>query len=181
VGAEVSWKNLHEAPGDSIVKLKSVRILSDQNVPSAQLDLNKHFFIELTYWNFAKDVKLLPCIRLVNNEGTTILTANNLPSVCLEPDVWYDRPNPKGLFRSVCKIPENFLKEGYYFANIIVRNLAGAIDFNDHVNEDQILSFEVIDKGGMHKEHSNTLVGVVQPRLDWKTEYQGEGQFPFVL
>lgn len=174
VGAEVNWKNLNEAPGDSTVKVKSVRIFSDQNTLSYRLDTNKDFFVEMTYWNFIEGSKLLPCIRLVNNEGIIILTANNLPSVCLKTDSWYDRPSPKGLFRSVCKIPANLLKEGYYFVNIVIGNLAGLLDSYSHVYEDQVLSFEVIDKDGMHKEHHSTLIGVIQPKLDWETEYQGE-------
>ncbi|MCX6011996.1 MAG: hypothetical protein NTV30_01000, partial [Chloroflexi bacterium] len=95
---------------------------------------------------FVKGAKLLPMIRLVSNEGVVILTANNLPSVCLEPDSWYDRPIPEGLFRSTCKMPGNLLKEGYYFVNVVIGNLAGAIDRRVHVRGDQILSFEIIDK-----------------------------------
>lgn len=171
VGSEVSW-NFNEAPGDSTVKVKSVRILSDQNTPNYKLDINKDFFVEMTYWNFVEGSKLLPCIRLVNNEGVIIFTANNLPSVCLKQDDWYDRPSPKGLFCSTCKIPANLLKEGYYFVNIVIGNLAGLLDSYSHVYKDQVLSFEIIDKDGLHKEHHSTMIGVIQPKLDWKTEYQ---------
>lgn len=172
MGAEVSWENPAEAPGDSSAKLKSVRVLSRNNEPSSKLEISEDFYVELTYWNFLKGAKLLPCIRLLNNEGVVVLTATNLPSVCSEPDFWHDRPGPKGLFRCVCRIPGNLLREGYYFVNIVVGNLAGVIDSYAHVYEDQVISFEIIDKRGMHKEHSNVLIGVVQPRLDWKTECQ---------
>ena len=102
-----------------------------------------------------------------------------MPSVCLEPDSWYDRSSPKGLFRSVCKIPGNLLKEGYYFVGIIIGNLAGVLDHRAHVYNDQFLSFEIVDKRGINRERSNTLVGVIQPRLDWKTDYQEKSKFPF--
>ena len=174
MGAKVNWENPIEAPGDSNVKLKSVRVLSGNNEPSSRLEISEDFYVELTYWNFVKGAKLLPCIRLVNNEGIIILTATNLPSVCLKPDPWYDRPGPKGLFRCVCKIPGNLLREGYYFVNIVVGNLAGVIDSYAHVYEDQVLSFEIIDKRGMHKDHNNVLIGAVQPKLEWKTECQEE-------
>jgi len=172
IGAEVTWENPLEAPGDSVVRLKSVRILSEHSVPSSKLDISKDFFIELAYQNFIEGAKLLPRIRIVNNEGVVILTASSLPSICTEPDTWYDRPSPKGVFRSVCKIPGNLLKEGYYFINVTIGNLAGLIDSSGHVEQDHVISFEVVDKGGIYKEHSNVLVGVVQPRLDWKTEHQ---------
>lgn len=179
VGGNISWNNIREAQGDSVIKLKSVSLLSEQYVPSSKLDVNKDFFVELTYWNFVEGSKFLPCIRLVNNEGVIILTTNNLPSVCLKPDPWHDRPSPKGLFRSVCRIPGNLLKEGHYFVGIIIGNLAGVIDHRAHIYDDQMLSFEVIDNESIHKEHSNTLVGLIQPRLEWKTEYEEKSPFPF--
>jgi len=116
----------------------------------------------------------LPYVSLINNEGIAILTANNLPSVCLAPDAWYDRHAPKGLFRVLCRIPGNLLREGHYFVNIGIGNLAGIIDSSDHVYRDHVVSFEVVDKASIYKEHSNTLIGIIQPRMDWKTEYQGE-------
>lgn len=172
VGAEVSWENPAQAPGDSSVKLKSVRVLSEQNKPSAKLDVSKDFSIELTYWNFLDGAKLLPRIYLVDNDGVFVLTAANLPSICVEPDPWYDRPSPKGLFRSVCKIPANLLKEGHYFVNVVVGNSAGLVDAYVHINQEQVISFEITDERSIYKEHSDYLMGVIQPRLDWKTEYQ---------
>jgi len=173
IGPEINWENPIEAPGDPYVKLKSVRVLSKEKRPASKLEVSEDFYIELTYWNFLKGAKLLPCIRLVNNEGVYVLSATNLPSVCSEIDHWYDRPCPEGLFRCVCRIPGDLLKEGHYFINIIIGNLAGVIDSFAHVYEDQILSFEIIDKKNMHKEHNRKiLMGVVQPRLSWKTEYQ---------
>jgi len=174
VGAEVSWENPDEAPGDSSARLKSVCVLSDQNKPSSKLEISKDFFVELTYWNFVKGAKLLPIIRLINNEGIVVLTAANLPSVCLEPDPWYDRPSPKGVFRSVCRIPGDFLKEGHYFISIAVGNLAGTIGYYVHIEKEQIISFEMVDGQSMYKEHSGHLEGVIQPRLDWKTELQDQ-------
>lgn len=174
IGAEVSWKNPVEAPGDSTVKLRSVRILSENQTPNSKLEISQDFFVEMTYQNFAEGTKLLPCIRLVNNEGIIILTANNLPSACSSPDSWYDHPGPKGLFRSMCRVPANLLKEGHYFVNVIIGNLAGVIDSSAHVCEDNVISFEVIDKKSIYKEHNDTLIGIIQPRLDWKTEYQGQ-------
>jgi len=171
IGSEVIWENPAEAPGDSAVKLKSVRILSQQFVPTYELDISQDFIIELTYWNLIEGKKLLPYISLINNEGITILTANNLPSICLAPDAWYDRPTPRGLFRCLCRIPGNLLREGHYFVNIGIGNLGGVMDFYDHhVYKEHAISFEIIDQGSIYKEHSNILTGIIQPRVDWKTE-----------
>lgn len=171
IGPKIAWESPDKSPGDSYVKLKSVRLFSAQGESVSELDISKDFFVEFSYWNLVEGSKLLTFVRLVNNDGTAVLTAANLPSICLESDPWYDRPNPKGLFRSVCRIPGNLLKEGYYFVNIIIGDLVGNI--SSHVYEEQIISFEIVDKKGMEKEHSSELVGVVQPKLDWKTDYLG--------
>lgn len=171
VGAEINWENPVLAPGDSTVKLKSVRILSKDSKPISILEASEDFYIEMAYWNFTEGAKLLPCIRLVNNEGIIVFTAANLPSVCLSPDYWHDRPYPKGLFKCLCKIPGNLLKEGYYFVNIVIGNLAGLLDSCAHVYEDQVLSFEIVDKEGLHKDHNKALVGAIQPKFEWKTEH----------
>jgi lipopolysaccharide transport system ATP-binding protein len=174
IGAEVSWKDPASAPGDLVAKLKSIRMLSESYEPNYKLEVGKDLFIELAFWNFMEGEKLLQSVRIVNNEGIIVLTASNLPSVCLSTDAWYDRPSRKGLFRSVCKIPGNLLKEGYYFVTVVVENLSGAIDSDAHIYEENIISFEIIDKDSIYKEHAKSLAGIVQPRLDWKTEYQGD-------
>lgn len=169
--SEVIWENPANAPGDDIARLHGVRILSMESKPISEADIDKDILVELSYWNLKEDVKLLASIHLVNSQGITVLTTLNMPSANVKPDPWYGRPSPKGLFRSVCRIPGNFLNEGVYFINAYVASLAGAI--TAHVAEEQVVSFDVIDTGVMRKEFSDTWLGVVRPRLDWSTEYKG--------
>ena len=171
MGSEISWKDPASAPGDATARLKKVRILSEQGKPSSELDIDKDILIELTFWNLAKGTKLLPFIHLINNEGIVVLRTTNMTSACLKPDPWYGRPNPEGLFRSVCRIPGNFLNEGSYFIDVVIASSAGVL--TSHVWKPQIISFDVIETGAMRKEYSGKWIGVVRPRLDWRTEYLG--------
>ncbi len=171
MGPEVNWQDSTKAPGDAIVRFKSVRVLSAQGEPSSRFDTDEDILIELVYWNFTEGVKLLPAFYLTNKDGIVILRATNVTSACLKPDPWYERPSPKGLFRATCRIPGNLLNEGYYFIDVSIA------DSNEtktlHAFERHIISFEVIEKEAMPKGDKNNLNGVVRPRLDWKTEYQG--------
>lgn len=169
--SEISWENPAEAPGDTTVRLKKVRVLSNQGKPSSELDIDKDIFIELIYWNLARGTKLIPFIHLINQEGITVLRTTNMASACLRPDPWHGRAKPEGLFRSVCRIPGNFLNEGSYFIDVFIASSAGII--TSHISEQQIISFDVIETGAMRKEHGGKWIGVVRPRLDWKTEYLG--------
>jgi len=170
-GSEISWKNPYSAPGNEIARLKGVRILSEDKQPISEADIQKDILIELSYWNLKKDSKIFPSIHLVNSQGITVLTSFNAPSASITSDPWYKRPKPKGLYRSICRIPKNFLNEGLYFVNVFVVTYAGSIIA--HIAEEKIICFNVLDTGAMRKEYSGVWIGVVRPRLDWKTDYQG--------
>jgi len=163
IGPEIIWKDSSTAPGDNIVKLKSVRILSKESKPINEFKTEEDIFIEFCYWSFREEAKLLPFISLINNEGIKVLTAvdTNL----------YKNSLRKGFFRSLCKIPGNLLNEGHYFVNVFIRDFFETSTL--HVNEERVISFEAIETKGIYKEYAKNLIGVIRPKLDWKTEYQG--------
>lgn len=166
--SEATWPSLESAPGNEEVRLAKVRILSDEGKPISESDIQKETLIEISYWNLKDNARLLVSIHLVNSQGITILTTFNAPSASLTRDEWYDKPKPKGLFRAVCKIPGNFLNEGMHFINVYVASFDGTVI--PHVAKERVVSFNVIDTGGMRKEYSGHWVGVVRPRLAWSTE-----------
>lgn len=170
-GAEITWPVGVNAPGDDVVKLQSVRILSEDGKTISEAKIDEDILVEVGYANLEEGVKLLASIHLINNQGITIFTTGNLPSANINPDPWYGRPCPKGLFKSTCRIPKNFLNEGRHFVNVFINTFTG--NLIAHVAEEQIISFEVIDTGAMRQEYSGPWLGVVRPRLDWHTEYEG--------
>ncbi|MBM3206443.1 MAG: ABC transporter ATP-binding protein [Candidatus Staskawiczbacteria bacterium] len=169
--AEVVWSNLDLAPGNEEAKLHKVRILSDDGRPISEADIQKETQIEMSYWNLKEGAKLFVSMHLISSQGITVLTTFNAPSVSLTKDEWYDKEKPKGLFKSICKIPANFLNEGMYFISVFITSYDGMMI--NHAVKEKVISFNVVDTGGMRKEYSGPWVGVVRPRLSWSTEYEG--------
>lgn len=167
VGGEVVWKDMNEAPGNEIVRLQAVRILQEGiEEPTADVDIAKPVLIEITYENFKEGTVLYSALWLKDNLGTIVLVSSNHKFVSLTEDKWYGRPHPIGQYKSVCKIPANFLNDTKYSVTAIVGK--GAND--TQIMEDCVVSFTVHDTGEMRKEHPNDYLGTVRPKLAWDTE-----------
>ena len=167
VGGEVIWPDIDKAPGNDLVRLHSVRILQDgQSGPTADVDISKEVLIQITYFNLKEGLRLYPAIWLRDQIGAPLLASDNATSVSLTKDPWWDRPYPRGLFQSICRIPGNFLNEGRYSVTAII----GIIPSKTQILEDYLLSFTVHDTGEMRKEYLGGWFGTVRPKLAWNTE-----------
>lgn len=165
---EVIWDNPETAPGNDVVRLSSVSIRQpDDPTFTADVDISKDVLVEVTYWNLCDGARLYPAIWLKDQLGTFVLSSSNHRSISFGKDPWDDRPHPVGLYRSVCRIPGNFLNEGMYsIAAIVGRGVS-----DTQVLEDFVISFTVHDTGEMRQEYLGGWVGpVVRPRLEWVTE-----------
>jgi lipopolysaccharide transport system ATP-binding protein len=168
-GGEAIWHDPEQAPGTEVVRLHSVRILQEGiEGATADVDISKEVVVEISYWNLQENAPLYSGIWLRDQLGTIVLSSSNLHSISLTEDPWYGRPHPLGLFRSVCRIPGNFLNEGHYSISAIL----GKVPDKTQVLEDQVLSFNVHDTGEMRKLYYGKWVGTVRPRLAWHTEYR---------
>lgn len=162
---EILWPSLESAPGDSRVKLKAVRIVSDGKV-TRDVDIDKDFTIEADYLNLEQDGRRLISFHVVNAMGITIFTSTNMQSMCITPDPWNTRLYPKGEFRTSCTIPGLLLNDGLHSVSIYI-NVAGATDNILFVKD--VLTFNVNDTGLMRQGFTGTWLGAVRPRLDWNT------------
>ncbi len=163
---EQVWHNQETAPGNDIVRLQAVRIISDGEI-TEDVDIQKDVNIEMEFWNLKAGAFIYSGIILLDKMGVGVLASSNVSSVCLADDGWYGRPHPPGLFRSTCVLPGNFLNEGQYKINAII-----GIGVSDtQAFAEQVLTFTVHDTGAMRKEFMGGWLGVVRPRLDWKTDF----------
>src|SRR2546423_2133435 len=105
-------------------------------------------------------------IHLFDKTRVGVLSSGNMHSANLGHDEWFNEPHPVGLYRSHCTIPGNFLNEGRYVINALIMTNVKDVE----VRVDEVLSFEVHDSGGMRKEWKGHWLGVVRPRLAWKTD-----------
>ncbi len=162
---ECSWPDPQQAPGSENVRLHAVRILSDGRVMS-RVDVRAPVQIEVEYRNLLPGAHIYTSIHLHEKSGVGVLSSANLPSLNLGADGWHGKPQPTGLYRSVCTIPPNLLNESRYSVSIfIVANMA-----RHEVIAHHVIAFHTYD-GSPDREYHGTVMGVVRPRLDWQTEY----------
>lgn len=165
LGSEISWPDPESAPGNDLVRLRGVRIVSNDQSTSDIL-IDKEVRIEIDYWNFRDGAELYANIHLRDSMNDFVLASASLPSASLTQDCLSGKPLKAGLYRSVCLLPANFLNAIRYSIDV------GVIDshFQWQVWEKSILSFLVHETGEMKREYMGNWVGVVRPRLGWETE-----------
>jgi lipopolysaccharide transport system ATP-binding protein len=164
---EKEWLDPNQAPGDEVIKLVSVRIISKGEVTS-NVDIDKDIFVEIKFSNFREGSFVATSIHLLHRTGIVVLATGNGISGTIDYDGWYGKPHPIGIYKTVCKIPANFLNEGLYSVNVIVLTDVS----NIHARKDEAVSFQVHDNGEMRKEYTGTWIGVIRPKMDWKTQFE---------
>ncbi len=165
---ECSGAHLENHPGNNIVQIKKIRILSD-GVVTGDVRIDRDTVIEIEYLNRRPGAYLSAGIHLLDQLGNAILATANMASVSSTYDEWAGRPYPEGIFKSFCRIPPNFLNEGRYSVTVVILLNNSAVQ----VRIDQPVSFTVHETGEMRKEFMGKWIGVVRPKLEWHTELQG--------
>jgi lipopolysaccharide transport system ATP-binding protein len=162
---EVIWEDMAEAPGNDMIKLRAVRVISNGQVTS-DIEIDQDIQIEMEFWNSKPGALINSSIHLLDRVGSGVLASGNLPSANLISDKWFGVPHPAGLYRTVCLIPANLLNAETYSINAIV--LTDVTEIQAFARE--VVSFTVHETGAMRKEYGGGWLGVVRPRLAWQTE-----------
>ena len=102
---------------------------------------------------------------LKDKVGTVVFAASSMPSSNLRPDALGGCVHTRGVFRTVCTVPGNFLNEGLYTITPIV----GRLPVKTIALKEDELSFVGHDTGSMRKEYLGHWIGVVRPKLAWST------------
>jgi lipopolysaccharide transport system ATP-binding protein len=157
------WENKDEAPGCEWVRLHRIAIqINDQD--SNMITMESPFLILVEYWNEIPAACLHITLHIRNEQGITAFTTYSTQ----EPG-WNGQYLEKGLYKSVCHMPKNLLNSGRHSITIlIVRNLSNVI----YVREDALV-FDVVDNRDRLGGTFGKEPGVVQPYLEWNTEYVG--------
>lgn len=167
VGGEVVWPDPNSAPGNELVRLHAVRVRQEGFLgTTADVDIARDIDIEIEYDNLREGELLYAALWLKDHIATPVLSTSSRHPVSLTLDPWDGKPHPVGRYRSVCRIPGNFLNEGRYSITAIVgRGLA-----ETQVLREDVLSFHVHDTGEMRGQYFGHWLGVVRPKLPWSTE-----------
>ena len=73
-------------------------------------------------------------------------------------------PVEKGKYKSICKVPANFLNKGKYFCTVL---LVGN-NFEIIAQLDKIVAVELDEEGGSREGYYGYWGGVVRPYLNWE-------------
>jgi len=167
---EVLWHEVDTAPGSQVARLRGVRVLNRHGRLAPELNIDEPVFLEIEYYNLEEGARLTTSIHLYQVGGGCVLASDNYPLNTTGHDPWAYVPHPKGIYRSVCRIPENFLNDKQYVISALVLQ-AGRIEAI--VNE--AVSFTVNDTSEMRKEFEvrkefkGDWIGSVRVKLPWMT------------
>jgi lipopolysaccharide transport system ATP-binding protein len=164
--SEEVWDEAGTAPGNDVVRLHRVRVQPQNGSVSDPLTMQTRFLVEVEYWNLVADAHLHITLHLYTAQGLIAFT-----TASARDPVWYDRPMPAGLFRSVCHFPGDLLNAGSHrFVVLVVKDKSSVI-----YSYESRVSFDILDLREREGSWYGKEPGVVQPALKWKTEYLGEG------
>lgn len=161
------WKNLNEAPGDEIVRMTAVRAMNNQKKVTSQFSVREPIYIEIEFSPLKNDVVLDVGFFFNNITGTLIFTAGDYQDV-----EWEGKTRQKGVYRTRCEIPGDFLNEG----EIRISSIITTRYYNVHVMENDVLTLKIVDNhdgGGARGGYTGSWPGsIVRPFLKWSTEYE---------
>jgi lipopolysaccharide transport system ATP-binding protein len=164
---ERTWQSPRTAPGDSVARLHSVRVLNDQHQTAETFDIRRPVMVEVKYWNLQGTERLSANLHFFNEDGICIFITADFNN-----RQWWDEPRVSGLVRATCIIPGNLLAEGRLFV------LAAVSSYNPtvvHVSERDAVSFQVIDRSegdGVRGHFVAEWPGAVRPMLDWEVSVE---------
>jgi len=169
------WPDLSKAPGDDIVRLRAVRVRTEDGQITDAVDIRRPVGIEMEYEVLQSGYPILPHFTLHNDEGIRVFV-----SFDLDP-AWRGRSRPPGRYVSTGWIPGNFLAEGTMFV--------GPAMITDHPRilhfyTREAVAFEVIDTlegDSARGEFAGLMKGVVRPLLQWSTQFNPNGHGPAAM
>ena len=162
--SERTWPDRDTASGDSVARLKAVRILNDEGEVADLFDIRKPISLEVEYWNLQSSLRPVVSIHFVNEDGTHLFMTNDHVNT-----EWWNTPRFPSVVRSICRVPGNFLAEGHVFITVAICSYNPDVV---HAIERDAVSFQVSDRSegdGVRGAYAKHWGGVVRPMLDWKT------------
>jgi len=160
------WPDPSRAPGNHIVRMRAIRVHTEDGETTDVVDIRKPVAIEMEYEVLQPGHVLVPCMGFENEEGILAFVVSDR-----DPE-WRRRPRPKGTFRSTAWIPGNFLAEGRL---IVGAGVLTEDPFIIHFDENPAVSFLVVDSldaDSARGDYAGRLPGVVRPLLQWTTAFR---------
>ena len=161
------WPDLATAPGDHVVRLRAVRVRSEDGELIDTVDIRRPIGIELEYEVLEPGHVFHPHFALRNEDGIVLFVAQDVDAN------WRRRRRPPGLYRSTGWIPGNFLAEGPLSVATTLMTLEPE---QAHGSVRDAVLFRVVDSltatDTARGDYPRPINGVVRPMLKWTTSYE---------
>lgn len=166
------WPTEKDAPGDSVVRLRKVRVITDDGITTDSVDIRRPVGIEVHFHVLEPGHILVPNLHFVNEEGQIVFIVHDTDPA------WRRRPRDPGPFISTAWIPGNFLAEGRLFVGVAISTHYPIVV---HCFERDAVTFQVIDSpdgDSARADYAGPMPGIVRPMLKWTTEMRGSDHEP---
>ena len=163
--AHREWPDISIAPGDDVVRLRSISVIDEDERVCQSIDIRNRVGIRFEYDVLESGQRLVPTFNIAMESGALVFWAGDR-----DPD-WENRPRGKGRYTTTAWIPGNFLNAG---TMIVSATISRVRPTHEHLYEQGVLSFEVIDRMGADTARGNFpghFAGAVRPLLPWETQF----------
>jgi lipopolysaccharide transport system ATP-binding protein len=163
------WADASAAPGNEIVRLRAVRVVTEAGETSEAVDIRKPVGIEFSFDVVQGGHYLVPNMALYNEESVLMFMAHDTSAE------WRNKPRPPGRYTSTAWIPGNFFSEGSITVDVAVSSHIPLVMV--HLHESDAVAFQVIDSldgNSARGDFAGPIPGVVRPLLQWSTQFREE-------
>lgn len=163
------WSDNASAPGNDIVRLRSVRVKNEEGESCYTFDIRRPIGVELEYEVLRTGYALYPSISLFNDEDIRLFL-----SVDTDP-IWRGKVKPAGVYTSTVWIPGNLLSEG---TMIVAPSMRTENPRMIHFYVRDVIAFHVVDSpngDAARVDYPGKFPGVVRPFLKWETSPHSNG------
>ncbi|MEP7287512.1 MAG: ABC transporter ATP-binding protein [Chloroflexota bacterium] len=164
------WSDPSKAPGDSIVRLNSVRVCTKDDQITDAIDIRQPVGVAIDYEVLEAGHVLVPNYHFFNEEGVCVFIASDVDRT------WHRRPRPVGHYTTTAWIPGNFLAEGSLIVGVAISTME---PLTVHFFERDAVAFQVVDSldgDSARGDYAGPMPGVVRPLLDWQTQFDQSDQ-----
>ena len=159
------WPDRARSPGNDVVRLRAVRVRTEDGRTVNATDIRRPVGLEMEYEVLQPDHILLPYYSIFNQEGVKVFAAVD------QDPAWQGRPRPVGRYINTAWIPGNLLAEGMLFVAPAIRSPEPK---NWHLHEREAVAFQVVDSldgDSARGSFTGAMAGAVRPLLRWETQF----------
>ncbi len=168
-GSSREWPDLDEAPGDDLVRLRSVRIVRADGAPADFVDVREPVGIEIAFRVLAEGPAIFPKLK--------VAAGGRIAFNAMDIDARWSKPTGPGEYVATAWIPGNFLNEGLVTVDPAICSIASPKLYH-HASVWQAVAFHVQDPGegdSARGHFTGQWRGVVRPLLEWTSERRSAG------